>query len=113
MTSPSLIPAALLGERRDDAPARLLEADCLRFLIVDRPDRHADVPAADAAVLDDILRDIAREVNGYREPVPLISPVGCCDRRVDADNFAAQIDERRAAGPRVGRGASPGQDLRS
>src|SRR5262245_8162342 len=54
----------------------------------------ADVAPANLAVLQEIVDHAPREVAGNREPDALITAALAEDRRVDADQLAAHVDER-------------------
>src|SRR5262245_28625107 len=60
--------------------------------------RHADVAAAHASFFDQLGRDEFRRVDGGGKGDSLC---GQNDRRVDADDLAARVDERPAGVPRV------------
>src|SRR4029079_9854233 len=62
-----------------------------------------DRAAADLAVLDELVHHMTREVARYRETDALISAGLAEDSRVDADQFAARVDERAPGVPRIDR----------
>ena len=83
---------------RDDAE--------LRRLLVAQILRHESEPAAHhMAVRENLLRDAAHQVHGNRETDALGAGAAVRgaieDRRVDADQRAARVDERAAELPRL------------
>ena len=89
-----------------DAAAR--QAELLRLLVVDVLRQDADPAADHAAVIEDILHDAAGQIDRDREADALDAHVAAValveHRRVDADQFAARIDQRAAGVAGVDRG---------
>src|SRR5262249_41171138 len=63
-------------------------------LNVDDADTH--VAAGDFAVLDQRMHDVLGVVGGNGESDPVVAAGARCDGRVDADDFALEIDQRSA-----------------
>src|SRR5690348_16053221 len=57
-------------------------------------------------MLDDLLHDAARHVDGHGEPDPDIAAAGRQDGRVDSDELAAQVYQRSARIAGIDRGVS-------
>ena len=62
----------------------------------DVADVDADHRTADAPVLDEVVHDVARQVDRDSEAVALVVAGAGGDGRVDADDFTADVDERAA-----------------
>src|SRR5262249_20502411 len=63
--------------------------------------RHADPAALHRAMRHELLHDAARHVDRYREAAAASAAARTDDRRVDADELAAQVDERAAGIARI------------
>ncbi len=105
--SPGRNPAAAAGTARGDVgdhDARLAcEPEPARERRRDGLHADPDVAAPDAAGGFDLLVDRADDVARRRESDALVAAALRRNQRVDADQPAAEIDERTAAAPRVDR----------
>ena len=73
----------------DERARGLLQAERRRRLLVDRPDLgDADPAAHHAAVADQLIHHLARQVGGHREADALVAAGLGVDRGVDADQLA-------------------------
>ena len=63
--------------------------------------RDADGAADHFAGLDDVVVDLRGGVHGQREADALVAALARRDRGVDADHFAADVQQRAAAVARV------------
>src|SRR5690606_34007479 len=81
------------------AHERALQADepqSAREVFVDVVDLHAEVAARHLAVVDEVLGDLHRHVDGDREAHAHVAAGARVDRRVDAHDLAAQVHQRAA-----------------
>src|SRR5262249_56745153 len=77
--------------------AGLLEAQALGQVLVGHvADLHAQVAAADDALAQQLLHDVAGEVGGDGHADALPAARAALDGRVDADDLAFQVDQRAA-----------------
>src|SRR5262249_44730525 len=60
----------------------------------DRLDHHAQITAHDLTALEQLIHHRARQVGRHGEAHALIAARARKDRRVDADQLAARVDER-------------------
>ena len=71
---------------------------------VDFADRHAEHGATNLAVLDQVVHDLLRQRDRNREAVAGVVAGAARDRAVDADDVAANVEQRTARVARVDRG---------
>ena len=62
--------------------------------VVDRAHPDAEPGPTYSSVLDQVLHDAVRQVDGDRESVPLVESRFAGDRGVDADDLAPEVDHR-------------------
>ena len=97
-----LLARGVRGEARDLGGAVLdVVGTCQRGR--DRAEEDAQVAALDRPGVDDLVDRVGDDVDGDREGDPLEAAVARGDGRVDADDVAAEVDERPARVARVHR----------
>ena len=62
-----------------------------------RIEPHAQIGPHDRAVLDELVGDDHHHVDRNREADAFVAAAGAGDGRVDADHFAAEVEQRAAA----------------
>src|SRR5262245_58967151 len=87
---------AVLLYRGDQRAARTVEPERLGELRVEILDGDADAPAHHAAGLDQLLLDVARDVDWNREREPHEAARAAEDLRVDADHLTRHVEQRPA-----------------
>ena len=103
--SPDLMPAFSAGPARLDPAhqraARPAQPEGLGERGVHVLDRHADPAAHDVAGLDELVLDVDGDVDRDRERQAHVAARLAEDLRVDADDFAARVEQRAAGVARV------------
>src|SRR6185369_37055 len=100
-------------DRLHERTHRLAEADGFGDLSRQARDDDADPAADDAAAHAQLLRHAGRLVDRNRERDPHVAARTAVDLRIDADDFAAHVDERaaRVAGIDGDVGLDQGQEI--
>ena len=102
MTSPTRMRACSAGELRvmpvTRAPSGRGRPSWRRFGRAERRiEPHAQIGPDDRAAFDELVGDDHHHVDGNREADAFVAAAGAGDGRVDADHFAAQVEQRAAA----------------
>src|ERR1019366_5408369 len=82
--------------RADQGAVRGGQAEGLRELLTDVLHRHADTAAAHLAAAHQLILDVQRDINGYRERHPHVAAAAAVDLRIDADHLTLEIEQRAA-----------------
>ena len=90
-------------DRRNDGAAACREPERRRLIALDRVDLHTEQAAADFAELQQLAHDRLGDFGWNRKTDADVAAASRQDRRVNANEFAAQVDERAARVARVDR----------
>ena len=100
MMSPVFTPAFSAGTAVDDLAdqraARTVEAERIGELRVHFLDLHADAAARDLAGAHELLAHVVSDVDRDRERQAHVAAAAAVDLRIDADDFAVEIEQRAA-----------------
>src|SRR5690606_30819588 len=100
---PALGAGRILLDHGDQRAAGAIQTEGFRQLRVDVLDGHADAAARDFAGFDELLLDVVRYVDRNGERQAHVAAAAAINLRVDADHFAAHVEERAAGIARIDR----------
>ena len=89
-----LVAGAVAFDHPDQRAVRAIESERIGELCIDFLNRHADAAACDLAVRDQLILHIAGNIDRHRERQAHVAARAAVDLRIDADDFALEIEQR-------------------